>query len=85
MMFCAECGHKMERRRDGAWNACCGRLGYWSTEKPLRSDSWWPVASGRDGLTFYPTGKWPANRKPASPVIRDEIRDSLANIMGGRW
>ena len=65
-MWCAECGVAMVRREDGSWQACCHRLGYWAKAQPLPKDRWYPVMS-IDGLTFYPTAKWPVGQKPVYP------------------
>jgi hypothetical protein len=65
-MWCAECGARMVRRKDGAWHGCCSRLGYWTDQQPLAMDRWYPVTTIK-GKTFYPTANWPIGHKPVHP------------------
>lgn len=43
MMICLGCGKNIERRADGAWPRCCGRLDYQSELAPLPRDAWYPT------------------------------------------
>jgi hypothetical protein len=67
LMFCAECGSKMEQREDGAWKGCCNRYGYWYAGKPVASDLWIGKPLYHEGYYFYPTVNWPNSRKPTLP------------------
>lgn len=68
MMYCGECGTKMERRPDGAWVLCCTGIGYWYDKPPIEGDLWAFSVQSIPGLWFYRTGKWPTNQAPAEPV-----------------
>lgn len=69
MMYCAECGSKMEPRETGGWTGCCNRLGYWYDKAPLASDLWAGIPVSYMGYWFYPTGKWPKHKAPTFPVL----------------
>lgn len=65
-MWCAECGTKMKQRIDNAWELCCNGYGYWYDKEPLQQDRWWPLLKVKE-LSFYPTVKWPKNKKAKEP------------------
>lgn len=66
-MWCAVCGKPLQDAGNGATAQCCGGLGYWADREPLPADRWWPTTK-RNGLTFYPSGKWPEDKKPTPPA-----------------
>lgn len=71
-MWCAECGNLMVRRDDGAWHACCNRLGYWVEALPLPGDRWYPTDTyfvGTRAFTFCRTLKWDNRWTPILPKV----------------
>lgn len=69
MMFCAECGTRMERREDGAWTLCCHGYGYWWSEQPLVGDRWIGRPESYKGHWLYKTVFWPNDLKAALPKL----------------
>lgn len=68
MMWCAECGNPLQKPSyDLGWLACCNGNGYWSKDKPLPKDIWWPVTKWKD-FYFYFNVKWPAGKEPIKPI-----------------
>jgi len=57
MDICAQCLKPLERLEHGAYRQCCDGVAYWSKEKPLAMDSWWPVVR-ENGYTFYYSTKY---------------------------
>ncbi len=69
MMYCAECGSKMEKHAHGAWVICCNGWGYWWHQAPLATDRWFGVPEEYKGHWLYKTAKWPTTQAATVPQL----------------
>jgi len=68
-MYCAECGHEMKQREDGAYPKCCEGRGYWFNQKPLPEDNQLPVQEYKGFYLYKNYLKWPRTLKPKAPKL----------------
>jgi hypothetical protein len=71
MMYCAECGTKMERHDHGAWVICCHGWGYWWNQAPRFDDRWFGAPQEHKGFWLYKTNKWPTTLTATKPQLEE--------------